>query len=85
MRIESTPARTVRMSKPKIEHLKSKDHPWTSIRPTWEGNEKGLEVQFESAEMRDVRIVFSKEDTARLIMFVVEKIIPQLVKDGQPT
>lgn len=82
MRIESTPSRTGRLSKPKVEHEISKTHAWLSIRNVWSGAEKGLEVQFEDEAERDVKITFSKEDTARLILFVVESVIPNLVKEG---
>lgn len=82
MRIELTPTRSSRQSKPKIEHVKSETHKWLSIRHVWEGAAKGLELQFESEDARDVKITLSKEDMARLILFVVENVIPSLVKEG---
>jgi len=79
VRIESTPAHSERMSKPKVEHVENKTRRGFSIRKAWNGTEQSVEIKFESEAEREVTIILSKDDTAALVLFVAEKIIPGLV------
>lgn len=80
MKILSSPPYLGRNIKDKIEHIQNASRPYISVRTTYENEGEVLELRFDSEKGRDVKVILSKEDRAILISYILEKVIPDLLK-----